>query len=75
MEEDNKVLQEENKEQEKDNIKSIDILQQESTNCLALMVKEEYKMTVVKNVVTKSIKVSWKIALNILIINFLNLFL
>ena len=47
----------------------------EVSNCLALTVKEEYRITVIKNVFKKSFRVSWKIALSILTINFLNSFL
>ncbi|MBR6033409.1 MAG: hypothetical protein IKP28_01465 [Clostridia bacterium] len=47
----------------------------EVSNCLALTVKEEYRVVVFKNVLKKSFRVSWKIALSILTINFLNSFL
>lgn len=48
---------------------------EEVANCLALTVRKEYKLTIVKNVIGKGIKVSWKIALSILVMNFLNSFL
>ena len=47
----------------------------EPTNCLALTVVKEYKLTVVKNVFKKSCKLTWKIALSIITMNFLNTFL
>ena len=47
----------------------------DTTNCLALTVRENYHMVVVKNFVRKSIRVSWKVALSIFTINFLNMFL
>lgn len=47
----------------------------EPTNCLALTVVKEYKLTVVKNVFKKSFKLTWKIALSIITMNFLNTFL
>lgn len=50
-------------------------IQQENTNCLALTVQKEYKITVVKNIMKKSFRYSWKIALSIITINFLNTFL
>ena len=50
-------------------------IQQENTNCLALTVQKEYKLTVAKNIMRKSLRYSWKIALSIITINFLNTFL
>lgn len=50
-------------------------ISQEVSNCLALTVKKEYKLVVVKNLISKGFKVSWKIALSIITINFLNTFL
>ena len=48
---------------------------QENTNCLALTVQKEYKLTVAKNIMKKIFRYSWKIALSIITINFLNTFL
>lgn len=45
------------------------------TNCLALTVVKDYKLTVFKNVLKKSCRISWKIALSIITMNFLNTFL
>ena len=47
----------------------------EANNCLALTVKSEYRIVVFKNILKKSLKISWKIALSIITINFLNTFL
>lgn len=47
----------------------------ETTNCLALTVVKDYKLTVFKNVFKKSFKITWKIALSIITMNFLNTFL
>lgn len=44
-------------------------------NCLALTVRENYHIVVVKNFFKKSFKVTWKIALSFFTINFLNMFL
>lgn len=46
-----------------------------TTNCLALTVRENYHMVVVKNAFKKSFRISWKVALSIFVINFLNMFL
>ncbi len=52
-----------------------DIVTTETSNCLALTVKKEYRLIVIKNAINKGFKVSWKIALSIITINFLNTFL
>lgn len=46
-----------------------------ATNCLALTVRENYQVVAVKNFFKKSFRVSWKIALSMVTINFLNMFL
>lgn len=46
-----------------------------TTNCLALTVRENYHMVVVKNAFKKSFRISWKVALSIFVMNFLNMFL
>ena len=46
-----------------------------TTNCLALTVRENYHVVVVKNFFRKSARMSWKVALSIFTINFLNMFL
>lgn len=42
-------------------------------NCLALTVKKDYNLTIVKNVFTTTGRLSWKIALVTSIINILNM--
>lgn len=64
----NQVLEQEEKQEQKP-------ITTEVSNCLALTVKKEYKLVVVKNIINKGFKVSWKIALSIITINFLNTFL
>jgi len=46
-----------------------------TTDCLALTVRENYHVVVVKNFFKKSFRVSWKVALGMFTINFLNMFL
>lgn len=46
-----------------------------ATNCLALTVRENYQVVAVKNFFKKGFRVSWKIALSMITINFLNMFL
>lgn len=46
-----------------------------STNCLALTVRENYQIVAVKNFFKKSFRISWKIVLSTVTINFLNMFL
>ena len=46
-----------------------------TTDCLALTVRENYHIVVVKNFFKKSFRISWKIALSMFTINFLNMFL
>lgn len=46
-----------------------------ATNCLALTVRENYQIVAVKNFLKKSFRVSWKIVLSTVTINFLNMFL
>lgn len=58
-----------------DSLSSIDDNIDNTTNCLALTVKENYHLVVVKNAFKKSCRVSWKVAVSIFVINFLNMFL
>ena len=62
---------------------SVEILQeevtkedlQEPTNCVALTVRKDYKLVIAKNIAKKGAKMSWKVALSMLVMNFLNTFL
>ena len=60
---------------EKANSIDLDNTITQTTNCLALTVVKDYKLTVFKNVFKKSFKITWRIALSIITINFLNTFL
>lgn len=42
-------------------------------NCLALTVKKDYNLTIVKNVFTTTGRLSWKVILTTIAINFLNM--
>ncbi len=46
-----------------------------ATNCLALTVRKEYRLTITKHFFKKSIKLSIRVALSLLSLNFLNLFI
>lgn len=43
------------------------------TNCLALTVRKDYNLVIVKNIFTASGRISWKVLVATAIINFLNL--
>lgn len=45
-----------------------------STNCLALTVKKDYRLTVIKHVTTKSLYMFIKTIFTVLILNIVNLF-
>ena len=42
-------------------------------NCLALTVKKDYNLTIVKNVFTTTGRLSWKVILATIALNFLNM--
>lgn len=46
-----------------------------SSNCLALTVRKEYRLTVATNIVHSIKRMSWKVSLSIFLLNFLNMFL
>ena len=69
--EDKKDIIEDKKDIIEDKKDDIDV----STDCLALIVRENYQMTIVKNLIKKTARFSWKIVLSIFTINLLNLFL
>ena len=46
----------------------------EVVNCLALTVKKDYSLSIVKNVVVKSFKNIWRIAISIFTLNFIKFF-
>lgn len=45
------------------------------TNCLALTVRKDYNLSIVKNTIITTFRFSWKIAFSTLILNILKLFL
>ncbi len=45
----------------------------DKTNCLALTVRKEYRLTIVRNVSLKMIKISTKVLMSILLLNLLNI--
>lgn len=47
----------------------------EVANCLALTVKKDYNLTIVKNVFIRTLKNTWRIALSIFTLNMLKFFL
>lgn len=46
----------------------------EVTNCLALTVKKDYNLTVVKNITLKALKTTWKVVASLFTLNFLKIF-
>lgn len=64
---------EDNLLEEKDNKLNNEIDQK--TDCLALTVRDNYQTLVIKNLFKKSARLSFKVALSVFAINFLNLFL
>lgn len=45
----------------------------DKTNCLALTIRKEYRLTVVRNVSLKVIKVFSKVLMSVLVLNLLNI--
>ena len=46
-----------------------------STNCIALTVRKDYNLSIFKNSIFTTLRVSWKIAISTFILNILKLFL
>lgn len=46
-----------------------------TTNCLALTIKKDYKLIAVKNIFIKTLKISWKVIISTLTLNFIKFFL
>lgn len=44
-------------------------------NCLALTVKKDYNLSIVKNVMLRTLKNAWRIALSVFTLNFFRFFL
>lgn len=60
---------------ETNNIETTDDSNSEVANCLALTVKKDYSLSIVKNVFIKTLKNTWRIALSIFTLNILKFFL
>ena len=45
-----------------------------NTNCLALTVRKSYNLSIVKNSIFTTLRVSWKVALSTFVLNILKLF-
>lgn len=65
----------ENTENAKESLVETENQSPEVANCLALTVKKDYNLSIVKNVVVKAFRNAWKIALSIFTLNFLKFFL
>lgn len=52
----------------------IDIEDANTTNCLALTIKEEHKLVAVKNVFIHSLKVTWKVIVSTIALHLLKIF-
>ena len=45
-----------------------------NVNCLALTVKKDYSLSIVKHVFVRTWKTTWRVALSVFILNFLSFF-
>ena len=62
------------KEQNNPTPEKIDIEDANTTNCLALTIKEEHKLVAVKNVFIHSLKVTWKVIVSTIALHILKIF-
>lgn len=69
------ILQENFENNNKENISQENFENTETINCLALTIQKDYNLSIVKNVVLKTLKTTWKVAVSIFTLNFLKLFL
>ena len=53
----------------------IDVEDSNTSNCLALTIKKEYKLVAIKNVFIHSLKVTWKVIVSTVTLHLLKLFL
>ena len=53
----------------------IDVEDSNTSNCLALTIKKEYKLVAIKNVFIHSLKVTWKVIVSTVTVHLLKLFL
>ena len=54
---------------------TIDIKDANTSNCLALTIREEHKLVAVKNVFLHSIKVTWKVVVSAITLHLLKIFM
>lgn len=53
---------------------NIDVEEANTTNCLALTIKKDHKLVAVKNVVLKSIRMSWKVIISTITLGIIKFF-
>lgn len=53
---------------------TIDLKDSNTSNCLALTIKKEYKLVAIKNVFIHSLKVTWKVIVSTVTLHFLKIF-
>lgn len=71
LDDENEVnIKEETLEVEENQLNNDDIPE---PNCLALTVRKDYNLTIVKNIFTTTGRLSWKVILSTLVLNFLNM--
>ena len=58
----------------KDEMKTTAEKETAETNCLALTVRKDYNLSIVKNSILTTFRISWKVALSTFILNVLKLF-
>ncbi len=62
-------------EENADNISASSEKETVETNCLALTVRKDYNFAIAKNTIFKTIRMSIKVAISTLVLNFIKLFL
>ena len=53
---------------------TINLKDANTSNCLALTIKKEYKLVAIKNVFIHSLKVTWKVIVSTVTLHFLKIF-
>lgn len=53
---------------------TINLKDANTSNCLALTIKKEYKLVAIKNVFIHSLKVTWKVIVSAVTLHFLKIF-
>ena len=62
-------------EEQNDVSEKIEIDDSNMTNCLALTIKEEYKLVKIKNIFIHSLKITWRVMVSTIALNILKIFL